>query len=269
MGHRRDALIARRVHLDFTQESLAHVIGVGVSTVAKWEAGRRIPAPGIRTPLAEALQVSLIDLDRLLGIEPPIELNRHEVPSWLNTYESLVQAAGSLAVVERSAVHGLLQTKAYAATVERYGPVALTDNQVIERVDLRLARQAVLYREVDPLGLTILLSESVLHHVVGDPGIMQEQLDHLAEVAQRPNVDLRLLPTDGREICSPTGFELLTRPGDYQPFMAVTASVGGPSYIEDPLQVDRWLATWRYLDATALPATETTRRLKMIRETYR
>jgi transcriptional regulator with XRE-family HTH domain len=270
MGQRREALIARRRHLDFTQETLARRLNVGLSTVTKWEYGMRLPAQGLRRKLAAALELNLIELDRLLGIEPVIELDGHEVPSWLNTYESLAQAAGSLSIVERSAVHGLLQTKAYAATVERYGPLQLTDQQVIERVDLRLARQAVLYREPEPLQLTILIAETVLLDQVGGAEVMREQLDHLIEMAERPNVDLRLLPADGRAACARGGFELLTSATDSNPFMAVTfGPAGGVYYHENAHEIRPFIAMFDHLNAAAESDLNTTRRLKTIRETYR
>jgi hypothetical protein len=41
---RREPLIARRRHLDFTQESLAHHMNVSVSAVTSWEHGNRLSA---------------------------------------------------------------------------------------------------------------------------------------------------------------------------------------------------------------------------------
>jgi transcriptional regulator with XRE-family HTH domain len=254
--------------MDFTQESLAHHLHVAVSTVTKWEQGTRVPATGTRRKVAEALQLSLIDLDRLLGIEPAIELDSHEVPSWLNTYESLVQAAGRLDMVEKAQIPGLLQIKAYAAAIERYGPLTLTDEQVMERVDVRLARQAALHREVDPLELVALIAESVLHEVVGGSEVMTEQLDYLMEMAERPNITVRLLPSDGRAACALGNFDLLTRPGDPGPFLVAAFSVVGPDYVERPELVRIFRTNYDYLASVALTPTETTRRIRDIREMY-
>ena len=264
----REAFIARRRHLDFTQESLAHRLNVATATVAKWENGTRLPAPGTRRNLAEALEVSLIDLDRLLGIEPPIEFNGHRVPHWLNTYESLVQAAGRLCEVEFIAIPALLQTKAYAAAVERAGDLLFTDHEVVERVDLRSERQKVLYRDPEPLQLVTLLGEGVLRDRVGSRDVMAEQLDHLAELAERPNIDLRMIGP-GRAPSAIGGFELLTRPGDIDPFMAATLDVGGARYREDPDVVAKFVSRFNHLLDTALTPSETTRRIRDMRKTHR
>jgi transcriptional regulator with XRE-family HTH domain len=69
MRRGRDQLAARRRTLGHTQESLAEILGVAVSTVARWEQGVGSPLPALRRPLAEALSVSLEALDRLLGGE--------------------------------------------------------------------------------------------------------------------------------------------------------------------------------------------------------
>lgn len=69
MAIRRDALAPRREVLGFTQEALAHQLGVELSTIGRWERGTLTPQPWRRPDLAEALKLSLDDLDRLLN--PP------------------------------------------------------------------------------------------------------------------------------------------------------------------------------------------------------
>jgi hypothetical protein len=172
-------------------------------------------------------------------------------------------------VVERSAVHGLLQTKAYAAAVERYGPLQLTDEQILQRVDVRLARQSVLHREVDPLESVSLIAEAALRENVGGPDVMAEQLDHLIEVAQRPNVDVRILPADGRAVVVRGGFELLTRPGDVQPFMVVTFDVGGVNYEEGDYKIEPFVTMFDHLMGSALSAPDSIDHIEAIREDYR
>lgn len=190
-------------------------------------------------------------LDRLLGIKPGTELNGHAVPVWLNTYDSLVLATGKLAEVELSAIPALLQTKTYAAAVERAGG-PLSDAEVIERVDVRAERQKVLDRKPNPIELTVLLGLGVLLDPVGGPAVMAEQCDHLIEMAQRPNVDLRIIGP-GRSPSALGGFELLTRPGDIDPFMAVTFSVDGPTYIDVGHRISHSADRLNHLVGTALP----------------
>jgi transcriptional regulator with XRE-family HTH domain len=74
---RRDALAARREALGFTQETLAHELGVELSTVGRWERGTLMPQPWRRPGLARALTLSLEDLDVLLN--PPRRTSRGEL----------------------------------------------------------------------------------------------------------------------------------------------------------------------------------------------
>ena len=97
---------------------------------------------------------------------------------------------------------------------------------------------------------------------------MREQIDQLLDLVELPNVDVRLLPTDGRAACARGGFELLSRPGDIEPFMVVTVDPGGARYHEDD-SIAPFAGMFAYLDSVALTPSETTRRLKTIRETYR
>lgn len=67
MISRREALVRQRKAAGHTQESLAALLGVDRSTVARWEAGSTTPHPGQRPDLAEALQVSGDELSVLLN----------------------------------------------------------------------------------------------------------------------------------------------------------------------------------------------------------
>ena len=55
-----------------------------------------------------------------------------------------------------------------------------------------MTRQRVL-RSEPPLRLSVVLDEGVLLRQVGGPQVMREQLEHLADAATWPNVELRVL----------------------------------------------------------------------------
>lgn len=69
MAIRRDALATRREVLGYTQETLAHQLGVELSTIGRWERGTLTPQPWRRPDLAKVLKLTLEELDRLLS--PP------------------------------------------------------------------------------------------------------------------------------------------------------------------------------------------------------
>jgi hypothetical protein len=61
-----------------------------------------------------------------------------------------------------------------------------------------MIRQELLARE-PPLQLSVVIDESVLLRRIGDRALMLAQLQHLAAVADLPNVELRIMPLSSRE----------------------------------------------------------------------
>lgn len=73
MKAKRRALAERREIMGHTQETLAEFVGVKPTTVGRWERGESCPQAWCRPKLADALQVSLEKLDRLLAEGQPVE----------------------------------------------------------------------------------------------------------------------------------------------------------------------------------------------------
>jgi DNA-binding XRE family transcriptional regulator len=63
---KRRTLAGRRRVVGYTQEQLAAVLGVERTTVVRWEAGETCPQPWCRPKLAQALDVSVEELDTML-----------------------------------------------------------------------------------------------------------------------------------------------------------------------------------------------------------
>jgi hypothetical protein len=59
---------------------------------------------------------------------------------------------------------------------------------------LRLARQKIVQRVIDPPRIQVALAEQILHRPAGGPAMMAAQLDKLAEASELPNVTLRVVP---------------------------------------------------------------------------
>lgn len=108
----------------------------------------------------------------------------------------LEHEATSMAIWHVDVVPGLLQTEGYARRIissySRVEPVA--PGAIGRLVRVRMRRQQVLQR--DGLRVEVVLDESVLQRKIGDANIMRAQLMYLAEIAERPSVDLRILPLD-------------------------------------------------------------------------
>jgi hypothetical protein len=227
---------------------------VAVASVAHWEQGRSTPLARHRRPLAEHLGVSLAELEALL--DGDVSPNGHQVPAWLGHLASLEQAAAQLWAFEATTIHGLCQTAGYATAVERADAVPKSDEAITRRVESRIARQAVLDRRPDPLELWVILDESTLQRVAGDSEVMGAQLDHLADLAERPNVTLQVLPF-AAGVFAFGSFTLFTTEGTDAPYMACVEDRAGPHYLDRPHELEAHTTLFRYLSGVALSPAET------------
>jgi tetratricopeptide (TPR) repeat protein/transcriptional regulator with XRE-family HTH domain len=69
MAAKRPRLVQRRRVVGFSQQALARTLSIERSSVVRWESGETEPQPWVRPKLAEALQVSLDELNDLLAHE--------------------------------------------------------------------------------------------------------------------------------------------------------------------------------------------------------
>lgn len=76
MPGKRRTLAGRRRVVGYTQEQLAAVLGVERTTVVRWEAGETCPQPWCRPKLAQALDVSVEELDTMLAGDQTVEDER-------------------------------------------------------------------------------------------------------------------------------------------------------------------------------------------------
>ena len=102
----------------------------------------------------------------------------------------------SSAVIVRSfdplLVPDLLQTEEYARAVIEVQEAESPD-RVDSLVDLRVQRQEVLVRQPET-ELHFILDEAVIHRVVGDRTTTVRQLHQILEIAEYPNVTIRVVP---------------------------------------------------------------------------
>lgn len=110
-------------------------------------------------------------------------------------YKNLIGLEGeasSIRCYSPLALHGLLQTEQYAAQIIGRRPVT-PPGEVRQLTQIRLRRQERL-EGPDPLMFWNIIDEAAIRRVVGDPDVMKAQLQHLIDIAERPNVTLQILP---------------------------------------------------------------------------
>ncbi|MFI6850596.1 helix-turn-helix domain-containing protein [Kitasatospora sp. NPDC050467] len=92
-------------------------------------------------------------------------------------------------------VTGLFQVSGYAEALA-YAAVqrgVITQSAAEQRVEFLAARQRVLDRKKPPL-IHAVLDESCLVRPIGGQAVMLKQLDHIADLAVRPNVTIQVAP---------------------------------------------------------------------------
>jgi transcriptional regulator with XRE-family HTH domain len=166
------------------------------------------------------------------------------------------ETASSVTEVELLAVPGLLQT-------EEYTRAWLSDVQGI--VEPRAERLVASRRErqrllTDPRSprLTFLLDESVLHRAIGGPDVMAAQLRWLGQVADLPDVSIRVLPfSAGGHPGLRGSFVFLTFPEPNTPDVVhMEGRRGDMLFRDEPAVID---AHRRLLDDLLLRAAEPAR----------
>ena len=71
---------------------------------------------------------------------------------------------------------------------------ALDDQVIADRVEVRMARQAVLDRRPEPLELSCVIDEMATTRQTGTPATMADQLDHLLEMSLRATIQIQIYP---------------------------------------------------------------------------
>ncbi|WP_405990620.1 Scr1 family TA system antitoxin-like transcriptional regulator [Streptomyces sp. NBC_00986] len=173
----------------WTQEKLAEEMGYSSTHISSVEVGRKLPT----LRLARSADAALDTGDMF---ERAWRKVRHAglLEGFPQFIDHEAQAA-EIRLYEVGVVPGLLQTPDYAAVLAQ-GAVrrgAITDDQAEERVTLVAERQATLVRTPAPL-VFVVLDESCLCRPVGEPAVMNAQLDRLLEFAELPNTVLQIAP---------------------------------------------------------------------------
>ncbi|QHC18908.1 MULTISPECIES: helix-turn-helix transcriptional regulator [unclassified Streptomyces] len=107
----------------------------------------------------------------------------------------LEATASALHTYECEFVPGLLQTEAYIRVIHQRAHEKLGADEVDALVAVRTTRQEVLRREEAPLKFTAIINEAVLRRRVGGRKVMQDQLQHIADLADSmPNVRVQVIP---------------------------------------------------------------------------
>lgn len=182
------------------------------------------------------------------------EEDRYALSDDALAYVELENDATRVRTFKIDLVDGLMQTPEYAAEVIRADLPRAPEALVRRQVDARTRRQERL-RDANPIRVETIITEGALRIQVGGPTLMRRQLDHLVELAELPNVDVRVVPATGAYPAMGTPFYLLSFGSGYPDIGYVDLPDRGV-YLEEPDDVATYAIRFADLRAVALdPAT--------------
>lgn len=221
---------------------------------------------GIRKPDLERL-LGVYDLDnparaRLLAVAV-----RSRQRAWWeaygdalpDAYETLIDfeaEAGSIFTYESQVVPGLLQTSEYASAVTQAYVLDEPVDFVDQRVQVRMARQAVLTRDPAP-ELWAILDEAVLRREIGGPDVLRRQALRLMEMSERPTITIQVLPFSvGAHPALNGSFILLEFPNGSEQPLAYSEGITGGVFRNKPEHVSRYRLIFEALRDLSLSPAE-------------
>jgi transcriptional regulator with XRE-family HTH domain len=176
-----------------SREQAAERVRIDPSSLWRLETARNRP-----------LRKTVLDLLDLYGVteksdqEPYVDLlAKSNELNWLapfeetlneayQTYISMEADAVRLTSFENVFVPGLLQTPDYARALIRGTRPTLTDEEVMQRAEVRARRQDSVTKKNTKLWMV--LDEAILYREVGGPAVMKAQLDQLLEIDDKRTI---------------------------------------------------------------------------------
>lgn len=186
------------------------------------------------------------------------------LPAWFETYVGLEQAATTIRTYEAQFIPGLLQTADYARSVIMLG----NDDETERRVAVRMRRQKILHRRAAPT-LWAVIDENALRRPVGGMKVLREQIEHLINISDMPNVRIQVLPySAGGHSAAGGPFSILRFPEPELPDIVYTEQLTSSLYMEKRHDVELYMSVMNQLSVQALSPAESLQFLWQILADY-
>ncbi len=169
------------------------------------------------------------------------------------------QSSALLRSFQPAMLIGLVQTVDYARAV--MSGAELDDETLEQIVQTRVSRQAILATD---RRFVILHSEGALRWHVGSPVVMAAQLDHLADLTARTNVELGIIPWHRPlNMHARHAFHL------YDTRIVIVGTESGTAFIADPVEVSAYDHRFGELARAAVFGGEARTVLARVADEYR
>jgi transcriptional regulator with XRE-family HTH domain len=190
------------------------------------------------------------------------------LPNWFQSYLGLESAASLIRTYEVQFVPGLLQSRDYARSVVLLGHRKARPAEVDRRVELRMARQALLAKKDAPQFWAV-IDEAVLRRPIGGGPVLRGQIEALIESTKLPNVRIQIVPFEvGGHAAAGGAFSILRFPAEDMSDVVYVEQLTSALYLEKPEDIDFYAETMERLSIEADPPGQTvdtlTRILKQV-----
>ncbi|MFD4534635.1 Scr1 family TA system antitoxin-like transcriptional regulator [Kitasatospora sp. NPDC058397] len=178
----------------YTQEELSKLLHCDRTVISRTEGGKRKPS----VEEVEEIERLLNTGDLLARLYGRVDWNASiEHPDWFQEYVDVEAISVGMRAYQDGVMYGLLQCRQYAHALFANGAAAGNPEEIEEQTRARLSRQSRFLTPEGPL-LLVILDESTIRMVVGGPGVMRCQMEHLLKVSQLPNVIIHVAPFSSR-----------------------------------------------------------------------
>jgi transcriptional regulator with XRE-family HTH domain len=227
-----------------SRADLGALAGYSESTIKSFETGQRAVYEYHARHLDEAF-----GLDNVF-VHEASRFGKAGYSAAYGAFNDVEREAEDLYSFEHSLILGLFQTERYARAITEIHPGA-TKELVDERVAARLARQSAFDRMPVPVRVWALVDEVALRCCLGGVSVMHEQLTHLVEESQRPNVSIQVLPGLVGHSGRLGAFAIAERSG--HPSIVYLEDAADGRVTDDPAIVKQMTLLFRSLGTRALP----------------
>ena len=266
---RRLAAELRKLRGSRKAGEIARAVGWSASKISRAESGHDSLPPEEIEKLVDYYVVTEPLRGRLLALaEDAVQRGWWEdyadvvSPQYME-FVGLEDEAASCFAWQADIVPGLLQTEAYmrqlSIAYQRVDPtIPHSENERFLQV--RMRRQERLTR-TPVLHLSAVIDEAVLLRRIGNSDLMRGQLQHLATMAELPNVDLRILPLNQHSGLVTGAFVIMRfgsqgTPGGSLGDVVSTEALATENYVEGETDTHLYSLFFESLQGAALPPAD-------------
>ncbi|OUC92080.1 helix-turn-helix domain-containing protein [Streptomyces swartbergensis] len=258
---------------NMTAEQVAARLLVSQSKISRLENGRRSISQRDVRDLCEVYEVEdhkMVDSLMQMAKDSRQQGWWHafgDIP--YSVYIGLETDAESLRVYEPQIITGLLQTRAYAEAIIRGASPETPEEDIQNRIEVRMRRQGRITAERDPLRLWVVLDEAALRRSVGNRQVMREQLEYLADASQLPHVTVQVLPFDVGAHAGLNGqYSILEFADATDSNVVYIEGVTSDLYLEKAHDVQKYTVMYEHLRAQSLNVDQSLRLIQDVAKEY-